>query len=289
MATDSRDQLRSIKKFPSLVKYLRDELDWPIESDDFEELTFDFTPEELGIDKKNAAKIQEIKRLRPLTANQPMGIFFVKFEKKKLPVVALRRLLNAVALKKRASAASTDQAAWHADDLLFISNYGEEEDRKISFANFSQDKEKKNLPVLKVLGWDDRDTALHLDDVAETLGDKFTWDEDYTKDPEGWGNQWRSAFTVAHGEVVRTSKDMAVRLAELARGIRNRINEVLTIENDKGPVRQLMAAFKEALIDDLDDDGILDLLDNCFGLFNPLQTDTNANGIGDECEAPLPN
>ena len=43
------------------------------------------------------------------------------------------------------------------------------------------------------------------------------------------------------------------------------------------------------ICDDLDDDGILDLLDNCFGLFNPLQTDTNANGIGDECEAPLPN
>ena len=43
------------------------------------------------------------------------------------------------------------------------------------------------------------------------------------------------------------------------------------------------------ICDDLDDDGVLDLLDNCFGLFNPLQTDTNANGIGDECEAPLPN
>ena len=43
------------------------------------------------------------------------------------------------------------------------------------------------------------------------------------------------------------------------------------------------------ICDDLDDDGILDLLDNCFGLFNPLQTDTNGNSIGDECEAPLPN
>ena len=40
------------------------------------------------------------------------------------------------------------------------------------------------------------------------------------------------------------------------------------------------------ICDDLDDDGILDLLDNCFGLFNPLQTDNNRNGIGDDCEAP---
>jgi hypothetical protein len=39
---------------------------WPIDGDDFEELTFDYTAEELGINPENAAKIQEIKRLRPL-------------------------------------------------------------------------------------------------------------------------------------------------------------------------------------------------------------------------------
>ena len=43
------------------------------------------------------------------------------------------------------------------------------------------------------------------------------------------------------------------------------------------------------ICDDLDDDGILDLLDNCSGLFNPLQTDDNGNGIGDDCEALLAN
>ncbi|MED5249297.1 MAG: hypothetical protein VYB82_02610 [Pseudomonadota bacterium] len=61
----------------------------------------------------------------------------------------------------------------------------------------------------------------------------------------------------------------------------------------QGAVPQILPLDEEdddiLICDDLDDDGILDLLDNCFGLFNPLQTDTNANGIGDECEAPLPN
>ena len=122
---DQRDALRNIRTFPQLIKFLRDELDWPIESDDFEELTFDYTPEELGIDTASAAKIQEIKRLRPLSASQPWGIFFVKFEPKRLPVVALRRILSRVVLKKRASANSAERAAWQADDLLFISNYGE--------------------------------------------------------------------------------------------------------------------------------------------------------------------
>src|SRR4051794_36076221 len=100
MPTDHRNTLRGIRTFPSLVRYLRDEMSWPIDSDDFEEVTFDYTPEELGIDLKNAVKIEEIKRLRPLAANQPWGIFFVKFEPKRLPVVALRRILSQVALKK---------------------------------------------------------------------------------------------------------------------------------------------------------------------------------------------
>ena len=112
MPTDHRERLAHIRRFDQLVAYLRDELGWPIESDDFEELTFEYTPEELGIDEKSAAKIQEIKRLRPLVPGQPWGIFFVKFEPKRLPVVALRRILGQVALKKRASANKSERPAW---------------------------------------------------------------------------------------------------------------------------------------------------------------------------------
>ena len=36
MSMPTAERLRSIKTFPELVKYLRDELDWPIESDDFD-------------------------------------------------------------------------------------------------------------------------------------------------------------------------------------------------------------------------------------------------------------
>ena len=73
MPKDQRERLAGIRRFDQLVAYLRDELGWPIDSDDFEDLTFPYTPEELGIDAKNAARIQEIKRLRPLIPNQPWG------------------------------------------------------------------------------------------------------------------------------------------------------------------------------------------------------------------------
>src|SRR4051812_45173180 len=230
MPTDHRTVLAKIKRFDQLIAYLRDEMGWPIARDSFEDvndLFYDFTAEELGIDPKTAAKIESIKRLRPLSLKQPWGIFFVKFEPKKLPVVALRRILSQVALKKRASANSAERAAWAPDDLLFVSNYGEGEERQISFAHFSRAEDGHDLPTLKVLGWNNLDTGLHLDAVARELTEHLAWPED--ANAEAWRARWRAAFTLRHREVVTTSKDLSIRLAELARDIRDRITTALAI------------------------------------------------------------
>src|SRR6266481_9664932 len=101
-----------------------------------------------------------VKQLRPLVTNQPWGIFFVNFEPKRLPVVVLRRVLRSLVLKKRQSANKAQQAAWKLHDLLFISSYGESDHRDITFAHFSEESEVGDLPTLRVLGWDDEDTAL---------------------------------------------------------------------------------------------------------------------------------
>ena len=220
MPTDHRERLAGIRRFDQLVGYLRDDLGWPIDSDDFEELTFDYDPqEELGIDAKNAAKIQEIKRLRPLAPGQPWGIFFVKFEPKRLPVVALRRILGQVALKKRASDHRSDRQAWATDDLLFVSNYGEDQERRIAFAHFSKPPDGHDLPTLKVLGWDNLDTPLHLDAVARELTDHLTWPDD-EHDPDAWRQHWRARFadmyaqTVAYGLLSARITDPGQRTAD---------------------------------------------------------------------------
>ena len=274
MATDHRERLARIRRFDQLVAYLRDELGWPIESDDFEELTFDYTPEELGIDTKNAAKIQEIKRLRPLVPGQPWGIFFVKFEPKRLPVVALRRILGQVALKKRASANKSERQAWAADDLLFVSNYGEGEERRIAFAHFSKPRDGHDLPTLKVLGWDNLDTPLHLDAVASELTTHLAWPDD-EGDPDAWSERWRAAFKLRHREVITTSKELSECLAELARAIRDRIRTALAIETETGPLTKLMKAFQTALVHDLDGAGFADMYAQtiAYGLLSARITD----------------
>ena len=258
MSTNHRDVLANIKSFAQLIAYLRDEMGWPIAGSDFDDLTFEYTPEELGIDVRNAAKIQEIKRLRPLAPNQPWGIFFVKFEPKQLPVVALRRILGQVVVKKRASANNSELPAWAPEDLLFVSNYGQGDTRQISFAHFATPKDGRELPTLKVLGWDSRDTVMHLDDVASDLTEKLAWPDD-EDDADRWREQWQAAFTLRHREVISTSRDLSIRLAELARAIRNRIQTALTIETEEGRITKLIKAFQKALVHDIDANAFADM------------------------------
>ncbi len=258
MSGTHTDRLRNINTFPQLVKYLREELDWEIESDDFEEITFDYQAEELGLDTKAAAKVKYIKRLRPVYSNQPWSIFFVNFEPKRLPLVVLRRILNALVVRKRASANKAERPAWQMGDLLFISSYGDAEHRDISFAHFVEAEEQGDLPTLKVLGWDDEDTTLRLRDVQSRLHEYMRWPDD-PKDAKAWRKRWAEAFVLKHREVIRTSKDLAEQMARLAQRIRKRALNVLEVESDKGPLRKMMEAFKEALIHDLDDDGFADM------------------------------
>ena len=237
-------------------------------------MTFEYTPEELGIDAKNAAKIQEIKRLRPLVPDQPWGIFFVKFEPKRLPVVALRRILGQVVRKTRASANKPERQAWAADDLLFVSNYGEGEERQIAFAHFSKPQDGRDLPTLKVLGWDNLDTPLHLDAVARELTDHLTWPDD-EENRDAWRKRWRGAFKLRHRETITTSKRLSERLAELARAIRDRIQTALSIETEAGPLTKLMKAFQTALVHDMDEAGFADMYAQTitYGLLSARITD----------------
>ena len=197
---------------------------WPIDGGDFEELTFEYNPEELGIDTKNAAKIQEIRRLRPLVPNQPWGIFFVKFEPKRLPVVGTApHSQPSGAQEARLRQQRPSGPAWAKDDLLFVSNYGVGDERPDQLRPFfERPRPPTTCRPLKVLGWDSRDTALHLDTVATELTEHLAWPKN-DGDANAWREQWRAAFTLRHREVITTSSELSVRLAELARTIRDRI------------------------------------------------------------------
>ena len=175
-----------------------------------------------------------------------------------MPVVALRRILSTLVIKKRQSANKSQQAAWRLHDLLFISSYGEDAHRDITFAHFAEEHGTGDLPTLRLLGWDDEDTKLKLDFVERELKDKLRWPENES-DIAAWRAKWSTAFRLRPREVIRTSQQLAIQLADLARGIRKRANNVLAVESTRGPLRKMHAAFKEALIHDLSTDDFADM------------------------------
>ena len=172
----------------------------------------------------------------------------------------LRRALGRLVVKKRAAVTKANQRSWQMNDLLFISAYGEDNNRAITFAHFSQDKDAPGeLPVLKVIDWDDADTVSHVADVHRSLTTNLRWPE-RTADISDWRQQWASAFTLRHREVITTTEQLVDELARLATGIRDAVLFAVSRETEKGSWRRMLAAFQATLIHDLDAESFADVI-----------------------------
>ena len=275
--------LRTISNFERLIPYLEENLDWPLKQYGFDDLTFEYSPAELGLKDKDAVKVRGIHQLRPLQHGQLWGIFFVEFEQKKLPVVVLRRILSHLVVKKRASANQADAAAWQVGDLLFISAFGDSSagNGEIAFAHFHQ--QGTELPTLRVLGWDGGDTPLKLEHVDATLRDKLRW-PDAPGDSDAWRAGWSQAFRHRPGHTIRTADALAEALATLARRIRAAALLLLAHETEQGALRTLYKAFQTALIHDLSEADFADTYAQTitYGLLTAAisRTDMSEGGYG---------
>ena len=259
-STDFSD-IRAIKDFPSLIRYLRTELGWPVDEEMADDLAFDYTAAELGLDEHSKVKIREIKQLRPLAGNQPWGIFWIDFEPKSLPVLVMRRILNRLVQKQRGQAAS--QKTWNLRDLLFISATGAGSERGISFAHFEHDGEREQL---RTFSWDVRET--HLFYIKNLKLNQLHWPRN-PADAEAWRAQWSAAFTVEHRYTVRTAQQLAGEMARIAGEIREAVEALYAAEHSGGPLHQLHLSLKLTLITDLNEADFADMYAQtvAYGLF----------------------
>ena len=95
-----------------MFQYLADDQDWPLDmahldDDDLTAVTYDWDPEELGIPARQLDDLKRLQQMRPLTANQPWGVFFLEFAGHRLRYTPIRRLLRALVTKKRAAGATS--------------------------------------------------------------------------------------------------------------------------------------------------------------------------------------
>lgn len=287
------DKLRRVHNIPALVSYLNVELGWPIHVDDWEDAVYNWEPEELNLKAEHQVAVKSIMQLKPLVTGQPWGIFFVDFDKGKLPIVVLRRVLNGLAVKRRVK--GSGHQTWLARDLLFVSSFGEAGAREIALAHFTDESDVGDLPTLRVLGWDDDDTARELGYVAQTLKDKLHWPARLSNvttkaEQDAWRIQWASAFSLKYRQAINDSKTLALALAELAKRIRSRVNAVLELESPSGHLTQLHKAFKENLIADLSPDGFADMFAQTitYGLFTARASRESGALVADNLSDMVP-
>jgi predicted helicase len=245
MTTLDPNQLRDIKSFRDIIEYLTDELDWPIGASDLEDVTYDWDPHELGIPAERVPHLSSLRQLRPLETSQPWGIFFLEFNGPRLPLTALRRLLDKLVTKKRASGSGTLRT-WRLDDLLFIITTSTGDTVELHFIAFFEQPGKP--AEIRSLPWrPGQSPAQHLKRLATELLPHLAWPED-PSDIEEWRAEWRSAFKLRHGEAIASAIRLAERMADTAQGLRHEVAEALAAEKPTGPFTTLMAEVRQQLV-----------------------------------------
>lgn len=152
MFAANMDAANEIQSFEDLIRFLQRELDWPIGSLEFEDLVFDYSPEEFGFSNRDHSPLGRIMQFRAPAERWHWGIFFIEF-KRKFSVSTLRRLLRSLVVKRRHSAARADRAAWMLEDLLFITSHPEGSGTVLTISHFFQSAESSSRSRLASFGW----------------------------------------------------------------------------------------------------------------------------------------
>lgn len=233
---------------------LKDGLDWPF-PDNFEPENvplLEWKPSEIGLDESAIPRLKRIEQIPKLTDKQPFGVFILDFEKGRLPIGAIRRLVNRLVHKKRATK-SPGHALWNLSDLIFFCQSHE----KVSTVHVVAFRDTGSVPVMKVISWDTEDSEVKIQLTVESLR-KLQWPTT-SSDADSWREEWQGAFTAGYREGISSAKKLAEHMAEVAKTVRDEVRKLLAIESESGPLRRLQSELKANLIADIDDAKFADM------------------------------
>ncbi|MYH75092.1 MAG: N-6 DNA methylase [Acidimicrobiales bacterium] len=250
----SGSMLRRIRTQADLFKYLEAELDWPIDVDDFDEderLTWEWLPSDIGIAPEDLASLRRLRQLRPLSAAQPWGIFFVEFDRERLPVTQFRKLAQAFARRPGRSAPGDDRPRWDAENLLFVVTTGGDQTVQLHLlALWNRDGRADEI---RSLAWrPSQGSDRHLARLHHELLPRLAWPSDDAAGPDEWTAQWRDAFKLPLGTAISTASRLATQMAACAGDLRDQIAEALAAEAGSGPFTTMLGTVRSQLIADVD-------------------------------------
>lgn len=237
-----------------LLTLLLDGLDWPIPDGlTWDDLQLEWEPEELHLDPEKVAKLKHISQIPQLKKDQAFGVWVLEFDGGRLPVGAIRRLVQRLVKNERARKGSGTHAQWDLPDLLFFC-LSEGNEHLLHVVNF---REKDGKRVLNVLSWSNEPTSARLDLlVRRGVPDLFWESPDGPKivlSPE-FGKGFRG-----YREGIRSAKALSARMAEVAQDVRDEVRALYEVETEGGPIRTLFNDVREQLLGNLTPDRFADV------------------------------
>lgn len=232
-----------------LLELLRNGLGWPIPAHLEEIPLLDFSPEELHLDPAKVARLTKIQQLPKLVDDQTFAAFVLSFKGGSLPQGAIRRLVARLVKKRRASR-TVAMGLWEMQDIIFFC-VSEEGNPRLHIVSF---RELNDKTVIKVISWSNHSPENKIELLARReLTDLIWGDLGVTVDAR------KRAFSGGYRQEIRSAQDLASQMAEIARHICDEINELLTVETEKGSLRTLFEEVKRDLRSDLTHESFADM------------------------------
>lgn len=230
----------SLQAFADLLIY---GLKWPIPSGlEWDDLPIDWSPAELDLDPEKVGPIR-IHQLNIVT-DQQVGILVLQFDGKRLPVAAVRRIIERFLKTPGGKTRSGRRPAWEEDRVLVFAI--SPQDNSIHAIGVGREDGRR---VLRSLSWSTGSTPARLELIAERGVPELVWGD---RGPALTTGLSRTAGFGAYRGAIRSAASLAARMAEVARELREEVLDLLDVETQGGPMRTLLGEFQERLLPDLD-------------------------------------
>jgi hypothetical protein len=228
-----------------LLQLLIEGLDWPAPPDlTWENVELEWAPEELHLDPDKLASLRRISEIPKFTQHQDFGVFVLDFEGGRLPIGAIRRVVDGLVMKKRSRKHAGTSPIWNMEDLLFFcfTSGGQKAMHVVGF------REQDQKRVLRVMSWDTAMTETRLDLVMRRGLPELRWEDNRPALAKDLG---QARGFAGYRESIKSAAGLASRMAEVAREVRDELLELFEVETKKGPMHVLFEEIRTELIADL--------------------------------------
>lgn len=276
------DRLRALlraapRSADNLFDLLMNGLDWPIPDGlSWSDIQLEWELDELHLDPEKVARLKQISQIPPLTKDQRFGVFVLDFEGGRLPIGAVRRIVQRLVRNERSRTDTGRTPQFELNDLLFFC-LSERSHDVLHVVGFRDSGGKR---VLKVLSWGGGVTEAKLDLIINRAVPDLRW--------IGEGPSIAADLDSAQGfggyrAPIRNAEALSSRMAEVAQELKSEVLALYEVETDEGPLKTLYEDFRTELVADLTAEKFADVYAQTmvYGLFTARVAHPEAFQDGD--------